>query len=274
MGEGVGEQALLVARGDAIAGDGGDLGGPGGGDGVVGQLDEVDAGGVSRAEGAGHVEVLPLALAGEVFGGLFVGFGDVDAHVADVYGIEEFAGDDRSGEAGLGPFEGVLGAVAGDALGGGDSAAGADDALIAGDADAHLGGEEAGHGKPAARIEKDADGIGYGGEFDALDGAGIGVFEGAGVFDVIGGGGAFGQGIDEGEADGVVVGQTFGFERLAFGVGGFGDLEAVVQLEGGGGEVFEGGEVDVNRGGEAIYGRVEVGRDDVAVDLKLWPDRR
>ena len=44
VGEGVGEQALLVARGDAVAGDGGDLGRPGGGDGVVGQLDEVDAG--------------------------------------------------------------------------------------------------------------------------------------------------------------------------------------------------------------------------------------
>ncbi len=36
VGEGVGEQALLVAGGDAIAGDGGDLGRPGGGDGVVG----------------------------------------------------------------------------------------------------------------------------------------------------------------------------------------------------------------------------------------------
>ena len=142
----------------------------------------------------------------------------------------------------------------------------------------HLGGEavgeEAGHGKPAAGVEQDADGVGDGGEFDALDGAGVGAFEGAGVFEVVGGGGALGQGIDEGEADGVVGGQALGFERLAFGVGGFGDLEAVVQLEGGGGEVFEGGEGDVGRGGEAIYGGVEVGRDDVAGDLELGPDRR
>ena len=46
VGEGVGEQALRVAGGDAVAGDGGDLGRPGGGDGVVGQLDEVDAAGL------------------------------------------------------------------------------------------------------------------------------------------------------------------------------------------------------------------------------------
>ena len=62
VGEGVGEQTLLVAGGDAVAGDGGDLGRPGGGDSVVGQLDEVHARGFGLAEGAGHVEIFALGL--------------------------------------------------------------------------------------------------------------------------------------------------------------------------------------------------------------------
>ncbi len=192
VGEGVGEQALLVAGRDAATGDGGDLGCPGGGDGVVGELDEVHVGGFGLAEGAGHEEVLTLGLAGEVVGVLFVFFGDVDAHVAGDDGLDELAGDDGAGEAGLGPLEGVLGAVAGEALCGGDSAAGADDAIVGGDADVHLGGEavgeEAGHGEPAAGVEEDADGVFDGGELDAFDGAGVGAFEGAGVLEVIGGG--------------------------------------------------------------------------------------
>ena len=69
--------------------------------------------------------------------------------------------------------------------------------VVAGDADVHLGGEavgeEAGHGKPAAGVEQDADGVGDGGELDAFDGAGVGAFESAGVLEVEGGGGAFGE---------------------------------------------------------------------------------
>jgi len=123
MGEGVGEQALLVAGGDAATGDGCDLGGPGGGDGVVGEFDEVHVGGFGLAEGAGHEEVFALGLAGEVVGVLFVFFGDVDAHVAGGDGLDELAGDDGPGETGLGPLEGVLGAVAGEAFLRGDAAA-------------------------------------------------------------------------------------------------------------------------------------------------------
>ena len=93
-------------------------------------------------------------------------------------GVEELAGDDGAGEAGLGPVEGVLGAVAGQALLCGDAAAAADDALAGGDADVHLGGEavgeEAGHGEPAAGVEQDADGVGDRGELDAFDRAGVG----------------------------------------------------------------------------------------------------
>ncbi len=143
--------------------DGGDLRGPGGGDSVVGKLDEVDAGGFGLAEGAGHEEKFALGLTGEVMGELFALFGDVDAHIAGGDGVDELARDDGAGEAGLGPVEGVLGAVAGDALCGCNAAAAANDALIAGDADVHLGGEavgeEADHGEPAAGIEQDADGV-------------------------------------------------------------------------------------------------------------------
>jgi len=137
----------------------------------------------------------------------------------------------------------------------------------------HLGGEavgeEAGHGEPATGIEEDADGVFDGGELDAFDGAGVGAFEGAGVLEVVGGGGAFGKRVDEGETDGAVVGEAFGFEGLALGVGDFGELQAVIQLEGGGGEVFERGEGDVGRGGEAIDRGVEVGSDEVVGDLEL-----
>ncbi len=145
------------------------------------------------AEGAGEEEIFAFGLAGEVEGGFFVLLGDVDAHVGGGDGLEELAGDDGSGEVGLGPLEGELGAVAGKALLGGDSAAAADDALVAGDADVHLGGEavgeEAGHGEPAAGVEEDADGVFYGGELDAFDGTGVCALQGAGVLKVVGGGG-------------------------------------------------------------------------------------
>ncbi len=192
-------------------------------------------------------------------------------------GVEELAGDDGSGEAGLGPVEGVLGAVAGKTLGGCHAAAAADDALVAGDADVHLGGEavgeEAGHGEPAAGVEQDADGVFDGGELDAFDRAGVGAFEGAGVLEVVGGGGALGDRRGEGEADGGVGGQALGFERLAAGVGDLGELKAVVELEDGAGQVFERGEGDVGGGGEVVDGGVEVGGDDVAGDLHLRTGR-
>ncbi len=160
----------------------------------------------------------------------------------------------------------------------GDAAAAADDALIAGDADVHLGGEavgeEAGHGEPAAGVEQDADGIFDGGQLDAFDGAGVGAFQSTGVLEVVGGGGALGHGCGQGEADGGVVGQALVLQRLALLVGRLGDLQAVVQLEGGIGQLFERGEGDIGGRGQAVHCRVEVGVDDVAGDLHLHPDGR
>ena len=53
---------------------------------------------------------------------------------------------------------------------------------------------------------------------------------------------------------------------VSAGVCDLGDLEAVIQLEGGGGEVFERGEGYGCGGGEVIDGGVKVGVDDVASD--------
>ena len=84
VGEGVGEQAL---RGwwldDAIAGDAGHLRRPGGGDGVVGQLDDVDAAGLGLAEDAGHVLELAAGEGGEVGGAGLALVGDVDVDVVE-----------------------------------------------------------------------------------------------------------------------------------------------------------------------------------------------
>ena len=64
VGEGVGEQAGGGVVDDAVAGNGGDAGGPGGGDGVLRELDDVHLGGFGLAEGAGHeVELFGLARA-------------------------------------------------------------------------------------------------------------------------------------------------------------------------------------------------------------------
>ena len=57
-------------------------------------------------------------------------------------------------------------------------------------------------------------------------------------------------------------------------VGQLSDAEAVVELEGGGGEVLERGEGDVGGGGELAGGGVDVGGDDVAGDVELRTDGR
>ena len=64
------------------------------------------------------------------------------------------------------------------------------------------------------------------------------------------------MGAGEGEADGGVGGEAFGVEGvLSVASVTLGDVEAVVELEGGGGEVFERGEGDVGGGGEAGWRR-------------------
>src|SRR5579871_6544250 len=108
-------------------------------------------------------------------------FKDIDAHVAGGDRVDEFARNNGSGETGFSPIEGVLGAVAGDALCSCNAAAAADDALVTGHADVHLRSEAVGkethHGKPATRVEKNADGIFDRGELDTFNRAGVGSLE-------------------------------------------------------------------------------------------------
>jgi len=162
VGDGVGEEAVA----GTVGANADEFGGPGGGDGVGGELDDVEVAGLGVAEGIGHELELASDGGGEVVGFFFVLFGDEGADVGDAGDgerCEELAGDDGAGEAGFGPVEGVLFAVVGKGFGFAFFA-GADDAFAFGDGDVELGGEavgeEAGHWEPAAGVEEDADGIG------------------------------------------------------------------------------------------------------------------
>ncbi len=273
VGEGIGEQAGGGVIDDAVAGDGCKAGTPGGGDGVLRQLDDVHLGGFGLAEGRGHELELFRGERAELEGTGFVLSEGVEVEVRDVLGCDELAGDNGSRETGLGPVESVLGFGPADGLGGARGS-GTDDALVGGHGDVHLGGEAVGveaglrHGEPAAGVEQDGDGVGDGDELDAFDGAGFGGGR-AGVVEGPGNGGALGDGVGEGDADGVLRGEALGGEGLVFVVGDAGDGEAVVELEGGGGEVFEGGEGDDGGGGELSGFGVEVGLDVVGGDFEL-----
>ena len=201
-----------------------------------------------------------------------MGVEGVDLEIVGVLGCDELAGDDGAGETGFGPGEVVFGFFAyrfGRAL-----RAGGYDSLVRRDADVHVGGEAVGeeaglrHGEPAAGVEQDGNGVCDLDELDAVDGAGFGG-GGAGVVEGPGGGGAFEDGLGEGETDRVLGGEALGGEGVAGGVGGGGDGESVVELEGGGGEVFDGGEGDFGGDGEGAGGGNEVRVDDVGGDLEL-----
>ena len=117
MGDGVGEQADARFVADAGAHDGRNLGRVDGGQGVVRQLDNVDARRGRKAEGVGEEVVFAGGGLRELVGRGLVGDGDVNLDVAGANrdGGEITAGNDGSGESGLGPVEVVL--VAGLAIG-------------------------------------------------------------------------------------------------------------------------------------------------------------
>ena len=135
----------------------------------------------------------------------------------------------------------------------------------------NLGGEavghEAGHGKPAGRIEQVADGLLDGGELEAFDGA---VFV-AGDDAVVDEGPVDGLAVDEGrvcgDADGA-VGGALALEEFAGVVGDFGDFERGMEAEGDDVEVGGRGEGDLRGGGEVVRGGVELGVNDVAGDVE------
>jgi hypothetical protein len=71
---------------------------------------------------------------------------------------------------------------------------------------------------------------------------------------------------------GGVGGDSLGVKSSAGGVGELGDVEAVVELEDGLGEVLERGEGDVGGGGKVVGGGIDFGVDDVAGDVELRAD--
>ena len=180
VGDGVGEEADAGLVSDARAHDGGEFGRPDGGEGVVGQFDDVEVAGIREAEAVGEEVVFAGGGLGQRVGRGLMGDGEVDLDVAGAGGDgrQIAAGNDGSGKAGLGPIEVVLvaglAAGEGDGLGGAGGAAG-EDAHPLRDADMDFGGEAVGHeaggGKPAGGVEQVADGFLDGGELEAFDGA-------------------------------------------------------------------------------------------------------
>ena len=171
--------------------DGGDLGRPGGGDGVGGQLDDVEDGRFGLAEGAGHELELLGGGAGRSRGACLVLLGDEDVDVVDAgaeTGSRNLPAMMVPGKPGLVQLKLNSVRLPGRLLVRLTRYAAADDALVGGDADVDLGGEavgvEAGHGEPAAGIEQDADGVVDGGELDAVRPGWCRRLEGAGVFEV------------------------------------------------------------------------------------------
>jgi hypothetical protein len=107
----VGEQALGVVVDDAIAGDHGHLRSPCGRHGIFGKFDDVDAAGLRLTEDVGHEFELAACKGGEVGGAGLALLRDEDVDVADAGSgdcREEFASDDRAGEAWLRPDEAEL----------------------------------------------------------------------------------------------------------------------------------------------------------------------
>ena len=180
VSDGVGEKADAGLVAGAGAHDGGEFGSPGCGEGIVGELNDVEVAGLKSAKAVGEeVELLGGGLR-ELVGRALVGDGEIDLYVACTSrdGADKAAGDDGSGKAGLVPVEVEL--VARFAVGEGDrvrrSLCAAGENLHAlRDANMKLSGEAIGHEargrEPARGIEEVGDGLLDGGELEAFDGA-------------------------------------------------------------------------------------------------------
>ena len=171
--DGVRQQARIRFVAEAISGDRCNLRSPGRGQRISRQFDDVEASGLRDAEEAGEKVVLLVGGLRVAHRGLYMPVGGIDANVGAArhrYRLFKLAGDDGSGEAGLGPVEIVLLAL-GRWVGWAETAA-ADHAIACGDADVHFRsepiGEIAGHGEPAARIQQIRDWIADRGQLQAL----------------------------------------------------------------------------------------------------------
>ena len=128
-------------------------------------------------------------------------------------------------------------------------------------------GHEAGHGKPAGRIEQIADGLLNGGELEPFDGTVFVAGDDAVVNEGPVSGLAVGEGRVGGDADGA-VGGALALEQLAGIVGDLGDLERGMEAEGDDVEVGGGGKADLGRRGKVVRRSVELGVNHVARDVK------
>ncbi len=283
MRQRVAQQALRGCRAidDAVARDTCHLRRPRGGDRVLRQLDDVDAAGLRLAEDAGHILELAPGESGEVRRAVLALLGHIDVNVADARcgdRRQELARDDGSGKSRLRPDEAELAASVGQRLLCRRPAA--DGGVIGGHADVHLAGEAVGkqagrrEREPAARVEQYADGVGDGGQFNPVNRTGVGAGQHACIREVEGVAGAFGQRRGQRYAHGEVGGQSLGVERGAAVVCERCDVEAVVQLEGRRGQVFQRGEADICRGRQPASRWVEIGVDDVAGNVELRARRR
>ncbi len=276
VGDGVGEEADAGLVTHAGAQDGGELGGPDGGQGVVGDFNDVEVWCLGFAKVfAEKVELFGSGL-GELVAEGLVGDGEVDLHVtgAGSIGAEVAAGDDGAGKAGLIPLEIelVAGLAAGerDGVGGALLAAG-EDLHALGNTDVDLGGEAvgqvAGHGEPAGGIEEVGDGLLNGSELEAFDGAVFLACDDAVVLE----GPVLGLSLDDGrdgcDADGA-VGEALAGEELAGIVGNLGDFEGGMEAEADVGGVVGGGEGDNGGGGKGVGGGVDFSVDVVGGDVE------
>ena len=208
----------------------------------------------------------------ELVAGGLVADGEVDLDVASADGewVNEAAGDDSAGEAGLRPVEVVLAAglsVGEDDLLGSAEAAAGNDAHTLRDADVHLGGEAIGHKaggwEPASGVKEITDGLLNGGQLEALDGSVFIAGDGAVVDEGPAAGLAGGECNSRGDANGA-VGGTLAIERLAVFVGDFGDFERGMKAERDDVKIGWRDEADHCGGSEVVRGGIELGVDDVA----------
>ena len=236
------------------------------------QFDYVEASGLRDAEEAGEKGVLLVGCLRVAHRGLYMPVGGIDANVGAArhgYGLFKLAGDDCSGEAGLGPVEIVLLAL-GRWVGWAETAT-ADHAIACGDADVHFRGESigevSGHGEPAARIQQVRDWIADGGELKAFNRAFFLPGEFPIVLECIGGGLTFRQRSLGADADRRIL-ATLAGHRRAVDVRHLVYLKRIVQLEDDRVQIIERGEVYLRGHGKVVRRGIDIGINDVGVDLK------
>ncbi len=161
----------------------------------------------------------------------------------------------------------------------GGLAAGVIDLLVAtgndhegrGHCNAHIRGVAIGgvvvDGKPARRIHQVGEVVLDGGELDAEDGRVFGARKPAVIAEGERGGLAFGQRVREVEAYGEILGRSRGGDLASAGIDDARNVQCVIQLERGAGEIVQGNELHLYIGRQRLGSRIHVGVDGVMFDV-------